>query len=311
MTINFENNITIIYYDGYEREDYSHPLINLYLALPMRIIMSLAIIISASTVLLAINNSRRAPLTLRFFFIANLMIADIAVAVIYNGAAIMSMILTIANPMREGTDCRIIAFTGFPVATDTIMLLALCFDHCYRVTAPHHYRRNMTKRIGYVIIVAIWLITFLLTFLIFFDPDVNRVKTKDALCYNPIFTVIILPQMLSILLLEAKDFCLCCSEVVTTTRSDTNNSSLTIAGESETLKEKKKEATILSVISLFSVVFWIFHHVISLLIQHQAGAATWAVIIVPSFYSFCIFLHSALYVCLVDIHKSLGLNISE
>ena len=50
--------------------------------------MSLAIIISASKVLLAIKKSKRAPLTLQFFIVANLMIADIGVAVIYNGAAI-------------------------------------------------------------------------------------------------------------------------------------------------------------------------------------------------------------------------------
>ena len=45
------------YSDGYEREDF--PLINLYLALPLRVIMSLAIITSASIVLLAIKKSKR------------------------------------------------------------------------------------------------------------------------------------------------------------------------------------------------------------------------------------------------------------
>ena len=78
------------YSDGNEREDF--PLINLYLALPLRVIMSLAIITSASIVLLAIKKSKRTTFTLHFFFIANLMIADIGVAVIHNGATILNKI---------------------------------------------------------------------------------------------------------------------------------------------------------------------------------------------------------------------------
>ena len=88
--------------------------------------------------------------------------------------------------MREGTDCRIIAVTEFPVATDTMMLVALCFDRLYSVIAPYHYRRNMAKRKGYVIVSAIWLISFLLGFLSFTDPQVNSVKTKDAVCIDPL-----------------------------------------------------------------------------------------------------------------------------
>ena len=70
------------------RKDYS--LVKLYLAVPVRLTTSLAIVISASIVLLAIKRIKRSTVTLHFFFVANLMIADIGVAVIHNGVAIYS-----------------------------------------------------------------------------------------------------------------------------------------------------------------------------------------------------------------------------
>ena len=128
------------------------------------------------------------------------MIAGILVAVIYNGAAILNMILA---SMRKGMDCRIIALTAFPDATDTMMLAALCFDRLYSVISPHHYRRNMTKRRGYVIVSAIWLVSLLLGFLSFFDPQVNSAKTEDGLCNCSLYKKLGLLVVLLFLLLSA------------------------------------------------------------------------------------------------------------
>ena len=97
----------------------------------------------------------------------------------------MNIILALIKPIRM--DCRIIAIAVFPVATDSMMLTALCFDRLYSVIAPHHYRRNMTKRRGYVIVSAIWLVSLLLGFLSFFDPQVNSAKTEGALCSCPLY----------------------------------------------------------------------------------------------------------------------------
>ena len=298
MTIDFEYNISICNCgsDRDEREDY--PLINLYLALPIRVITSLLIISPASSVLLNIKN-KRAPLTLHFFFIANLMIADIAVAVIYNGAAIISMILTIANPMREGTDCSTLTFTGFPATADSMMLVALCFDRLYSVTAPYHYRRNMTKKNGYVIVAIIWLESLLLGFLSFNDPYLSNTTAKDAICDDPLLKAIIVPLFLSAVLVMVQNIYLYCSEKKTLTRSDTNNSTKTVAGEWETMKEKKKESIILLILSGTSMAFGLFHLVTSSTIQSQAGEALSKAIllslILPTFYSTCLILHGVLY----------------
>ena len=110
------------------------------------------------------------------------MIADIGFAVIRNGAAIVNIILALTKLMRM--DCRIIAISAFSVATNAMMLTALCFDRLYSVIAPHHYSRNMTKRRGYVIVSAIWLIPFLLSFLNFSDPCVNSALYGITTCYS-------------------------------------------------------------------------------------------------------------------------------
>ena len=214
--------------------------------------MSLAIIIAASIRLLAHN---RAPSTLHFFFIANLMIADIGFAVIYNGAGILNMILT---SMRKGINCRIIAVTVFPAATSSMMLVALYFDCLYSVTAPHHYRRNMTKRKGYVIVSAIWLVSLLLGFLSFTDSHLSSTKTKDATCDDPLsnnfgLVVILVPPILSTVLVLIGSIYLNCIVVITTTRSDTNNSSMTVAEALGVLKETNTVYKIIFFLSWISI----------------------------------------------------------
>ena len=307
------------YSDGYEREDF--PLINLYLALPLRVIMSLAIITSASIVLLAIKKSKR-PTTkaLDFFFIANLMIADIAFAVLRNGSVIVNLTLTIINPMTEGMDCRIIAVTGFPHSMNPTMLAAMCFDRLYGIVAPHHYRRNMTKRKGYVIVSTIWLTTFLLSFLSFIDPHLSRTKARASICRTPLLknyglVFFTLPLFISALFVVVQNFYLYCVVVKTATKYDVNrNNSTLAAGMLRTLKETKKASTILSIISGVSIMFGIIQPATTAIIQRQAGhaqfKAIWFALIINFAYNFNILLHSVLYgYFLHSIRESLGLNI--
>ena len=304
------------------RKDFS--LIKLYLTVPLRLTISLVIVISASIVLLAIKKSKKTTTNLHFFFIANLMIADIGVAVIRNGAAIMNLILTIANPTRKGTDCRIIAVLAFPNATNPMMLAALCFDRLYTIAAPHHYRRNMTKRKGYVIVSAIWLVSFLLSFVSFFDPHISSTKTKGAICGAPLYksfglVVIILPLFLSAVFVVIQNIYLYC--VVIKTTGNTNNSSTTeTAGGMRTawrtLKETKKASIILSILTGTSIIFGIIQPVTSTIIQSQTGhdmfKAIWFSLVIAFIYQFSILLHSILYgYFLHSIRESLRLNFCQ
>ena len=153
------------YAERYGRKDFSTG--EVVLGCTSVLITSLTILISTSIILLAIKKIKRAAGTLHFFFIANLMITDIGVAVIHNGKAIVNLVMTIADPMREGTDFNTVAVTAFPVSANTMTLAALCFDHLYNITAPHHHRRNMTKRKYRYI----WLVSFSLSFASFLNPQ--------------------------------------------------------------------------------------------------------------------------------------------
>ena len=256
-----DNFTTGNYSDGYEREDF--PLINLHLALPLRVIMSLDIITSASIVLLAIMKSKKTTFIFHFFFIANLMIADIGVAVIHNGA---NIILIIVNPTWQGMDCRIIPATAFPDATDSMMLTALCFDRLYSVTAPHHYRRNMTKRRGYVIVSAIWLVSLLQGLLSFVDPYLSN-RTEGSLCNKIIYNIYELAIILLSLLLSAGfvvilNVYLYCIVVKTTPSHGVSNSASgrveRMKAALKTLKETKTASIILLILTGAIILFAIY-----------------------------------------------------
>ena len=324
MMFDIEDNFTTNgsdgnYSDGNEREDF--PLINLYLALPLRVIMSLAIIISASIVLLAIKKSKRTTFTLHFFFIANLMIADIGVAVIHNGAAILNIILIIVNPNRQGMDCKIIAVTAFPDATDTMMLTALCFDRLYSVTAPHHYRRNMTKRKGFAIAFAIWLLSLPLGFLIFADPYLSN-RTEGSLCSKIIYNIyeiaiILLSLLLSAAFVVILNVYLYCIVVKTTPSHRISNKRTGRIKEAlRTLKETKTASIILVILTGATILFAILRVIVYTILRSQVEDSMIEDIIysliMPLIYNVDILLHSILYgYFLHSIGHSLGFDICQ
>ena len=306
------------YSDGYEREDF--PLINLYLALPLRVIMSLAIITSASIVLLAIKGSKRTTFTLHFFFIANLMIADIGFAVIHNGVIALDMIVRMANPTSKGVGCKILGFTAFTITANIMMLAALCFDRLYSVTAPHHYKRNMTKRRGYVIISAIWLVSVLLSFTKLLDYHSDNGKRTEIICgaslsKNFALIVVTLPLVLSAVFAVIQNIYLYCV-VVKVTMNDNNNNNTSETGIKSalrTLKETKKASTVLTILTGTSVFFGIVQPVIFAVLQTQVEYSMVKVIIysliMPFVFNVNVLLHSVLYgYFLHSIRQSLGHN---
>ena len=320
---NFTNSSDYSDYAGrYGRKDY--PLVMLYLAVPLWLITSLATVISASIVLLAIKRSKRNTITLHFFFVANLMITDIGVAVIRNGMAMVNLVMTIADPTREGIDCRVVAVTTFPISANAMMLAALCFDRMYSIAAPHHYRRNMTKRKGYVLVLAIWLLSFSLSFVSFLDPKISSNKTKGAFCGATLYkhfglVAIILPIALTAVFVVIQNFYLYCAVLKTVTRNSTSKtgddtSNTRTARTWRMMKETKKASITLLILSGTSVFFGVLQPVITIIIQSQAEGSLFAVIwfslTVPLTHNINILLHSVLYgFFLHSIRESLGFNI--
>ena len=191
--------------------------------------------------------------------------------------AIVNMTMTIINPTREGIDSRIIAVTAFPNATNAMMLAALCFDRLYSIVAPHHYRRNMTKRKGYVLVLAIWLLSFSLSFISFFDPQINGTKTKGAICTPTFFELVAIavPLFLTSTFVVIQNIYLYCVVVkITNTCSigKTDDTSGKVgAGMWRKIKVTKKASTTLLILSGASVTFGILQPVVTTIIQSEDG----------------------------------------
>lgn len=180
-----------------------YPIIELYIALPVRLVALLVIMFFATIVLLTIKKSRNRTRTLHYFFVSNLMFSDMAVAVISNFSAIVLILCSIINRASEGIRCTSIRASSFPHITSFGMLAALTFDRMIVAIYPTKYSQIVTKRRAYVIVILIWLGSLLVSFLAYSDPNID-VKTTTAVCpmdyYNYIiFGIILIPTMASII----------------------------------------------------------------------------------------------------------------
>ena len=221
-------------------------------------------------------------------------------------------------------NCRIIAVTAFPDATDSMMLTALCFDRLYSVTAPHHYRRNMTKRRGYVIVTAIWLVSLLLGCLSFVDPYLSN-RTEGSLCNKIIYnifesTIILFSLFLSAVFVVILNVYLYCIVVKTTPSHGISNNG---SGRAERmkaalkrLKETKTASIILLILTGSIILFVILQVIVYAVFRSQAENNMIEDIIyslvIPFIYDVDILLHSLLYgYFLHSIGHSLGFVICQ
>ena len=179
-----------------------YPIIELYVALPVRL-LSLAIIVFFTTiVLLTIKKSRYKTQTLQYFFVTNLMISDMAGAVVTNLSAAVLILYSIIDRDSEGIRCTTIRASSFPNIASFGMLAALVVDRMIVTIYPTRYRQIVTKHRAYVIVILIWFVSFLVSFLAYADPNLN-IKTRTAVCsmgyYNYIiFGITLIPVAASV-----------------------------------------------------------------------------------------------------------------
>jgi len=259
---------------GHKRENLL--LIQLYLTLSLRIIIMLLTIVVSASILLVIKKSKQETNALDFFFINQLMITDISLVVIWSVIVIVNMIMTLVNPMREGMDCSSMAIATFPTTVNSMMLAALCFDHLYSIAATDHYSRNMTKIKGYVIVLAIWLVSFPISGVSLFVPYICSTTTKGIICGSPLhknFGLVIntLPLVLSAVLVVIQNIYLYCVVLKTTIRNDVGeaNNNTRMRKAWSTFKETQKGSIILSILVYISIIFRIISLVILTIVQSQ------------------------------------------
>ena len=183
-----------------EVEEY--PVIELYLALPLRLLAFVVIIFFTTIVLLTVKKSRNKKRTLHYFFVSHLMFSDMAVALISNFSAMVLILHSIVNRTSEGIRCTSIRASSFPFIASFGMLAALTFDRMIVAIYPTRYRQIITKRRAYVMVILIWLGSLLVAFLAYVDQNLH-VKTRTAVCsedyYNYIiFGIILIPAIASI-----------------------------------------------------------------------------------------------------------------
>lgn len=131
------------------------------LSVIMKVALSMVIIVSASIVLMVINRSQRATQTQHFFFIANVMFANI-MAVTMRSVAFNVTPLKIMDPNIHDT-IRCKAFSTIPVVTSFLMVVALCSDRMFTVMAPGMYKKTMTKISACTIVAIIWIMSSIAT----------------------------------------------------------------------------------------------------------------------------------------------------
>jgi len=175
--------------NGSDIDEVAYPILQLYVALPARLLMSFVIIFFAPIVLLTVEKSRHHQLTLHYFFINNLMISDIAAVIIANVSAEVVIAHTIINEDTAGINCTTITASQFPYLTSFGMLAALTFERMIVALYPTKYDRIVTKTRAYIVVGTVWLVSVFVALLVYADPKLD-VRTKTAICSSSFYKYI-------------------------------------------------------------------------------------------------------------------------
>lgn len=161
-------------------------MFNYLTALPvvLKMILSVGVIISATTVLVTINRSQRNTQTQHFFFIANVMLANI-VAAIARSVIAYTAALKIAHPSINTIRCKVFGEGTVPVVASFSMVVALCLDRMFTVMAPNMYKKIMIKSFAIAIAAMVWNISFMVTYNWLFDHDLADLQ--DGTCNTGYF----------------------------------------------------------------------------------------------------------------------------
>ena len=120
--------------------------------------LSVAIIVSASTVLTTINRSQRDTQTQHFFFIGNVMLANI-LAVTTRSVVAYAAAVKIMHPNINLIRCKALGLGISPVVASFLMVVALYIDRIFTVMAPGTYKKTITRILAITFAVIIWVMS--------------------------------------------------------------------------------------------------------------------------------------------------------
>lgn len=143
--------------------------------------MGIGEVILATLVLVAIIINKNLH-RIQFFLIANLMICDLVSSVTVNFMVTGITISSLIDSNSQGANCRLVDVLYFPFTTSFIMVTVLIFDRFITVVYPFRYRSIITDKVAVALVVASWLIGFLLCSFALFSPDHQGQYTRNGLC---------------------------------------------------------------------------------------------------------------------------------
>ena len=138
-----------------------------YLSLGFKLIATLTITLLAGWIAATIRNTRRLC-NPHNIFVANLMITDIALAIL---TAVQSSVLMLEDKM--GLDligCNVFQFLLFPAVEIYFMFLVISVDKTIAILYPYNYRKIMTSQVVKLTIAVTWFLSLTLFVRKLFNP---------------------------------------------------------------------------------------------------------------------------------------------
>ena len=170
-------------------------------ALPVivKMMLSMAIIMSASTVLIGINRSQRETQTQHLFFIANVMVANV-LAVTARSVVACATVHKITHPDVNVIRCKILCLWRFiPAVASFLIIVVLCLDRMFTVMAPGAYKTIVTRKLASIIVATIWIMSCAVSYV---GLSGFRLTDKDGTCNTEYFEefeikAVVLPMVIS------------------------------------------------------------------------------------------------------------------
>ena len=170
--------------DGQEEEEES---LFADLVLPLIVWTSMGICeVILSTLVLAAIGINKTLHKVQCFFIANLMICDIASSFTLNFVVTGITINSLIDSESKGANCRVVDTLYFPFTTSFIMVTVLIFDRFITIVFPFKYRTIITNKVAVLLVVGSWLIGVLLCAFSLFDPEHEGLYTRNGFCHTTI-----------------------------------------------------------------------------------------------------------------------------
>jgi len=143
-------------------------------------------------------------------FVANLMVADIMLAVLTTPQSCI-MIIGYLTGLGDFIACNVLTFLLFPIVESTFMCLMISVDKVIAIAFPYKHRQIMTPRAVKCIIAATWLLSIALYFRRLFILDGHTKASQFGVCLPAQSTFIeslftfIMPSVLASVLAVATD----------------------------------------------------------------------------------------------------------